>query len=210
MAGRFISQPRRMIAFGCASAMARAAASNSPSCRPLATSASGVPVTVSGTDQTTFRDGLSFFQMAGHPGHLVEILPRRLAIEVDAEHRRRRLLQPFFPGLQRMLAADRSPVDERAGELSLRFEAVRDAALVSTWARSNTLKTKAIKKKVSRLSPPCLRRVRSVRRIARPRQSLHKGRRKPSPHLVGEIVTGTNLRCLKSAHTGQSGCAEKD
>ena len=54
-----------MIARGWASEIALAAASKSASCRPSATSASGVPFTVSGTDQTTFRAGLSFFQMPG-------------------------------------------------------------------------------------------------------------------------------------------------
>src|ERR1700723_168287 len=62
---RFISQPRRMIALGCASEIALAAASNSASCAPLATSARAVPFTDSGTDQTTFRFGFSFFQMPG-------------------------------------------------------------------------------------------------------------------------------------------------
>src|SRR5512140_810891 len=65
MEARFISQPRRMMALGCASEIALAAASNSASCRPSATSLSGVPFTVSGTDQTTLRSGLSFFQMPG-------------------------------------------------------------------------------------------------------------------------------------------------
>ena len=54
-----------MTALGCASAIALAAASNSASCAPLATSAKAVPFTVSGTDQTTFRFGLSFFQVPG-------------------------------------------------------------------------------------------------------------------------------------------------
>ena len=125
MSERFISQPRRMIACGCASEIARAAASNSASCRPSATSASGVPVIVSGIDQTTLRAGLSFFQMPGTQLNLVEILPGRLAIEVDAQHRRRPLLQPFFPGLQRMLATDRTPIDERAGELRWRGNGAR-------------------------------------------------------------------------------------
>ena len=53
------------MALGCASAIALAAASNAVSCRPLATSASGVPFIVSGTDHTTLRAGLSFFQMPG-------------------------------------------------------------------------------------------------------------------------------------------------
>jgi hypothetical protein len=55
----------RMIACGCASEIARAAASNSASWSPSATSASGVPFIVSGIDQTTLRAGLSFFQMPG-------------------------------------------------------------------------------------------------------------------------------------------------
>jgi hypothetical protein len=61
-----------MIARGCASAIARAAISKSTSCNPLATSASRVPVTVSGTDQTTFRAGLSFFQMPGTQPNLLK------------------------------------------------------------------------------------------------------------------------------------------
>ena len=77
METRFISQPRRMMALGCASEIALAAASNSPSCMPSATSASGVPFTVSGTDQTTLRAGLSFFQMPGTQLNSGEIVPCR-------------------------------------------------------------------------------------------------------------------------------------
>jgi hypothetical protein len=54
-----------MIACGCASEIARAAVSNSVSWSPSATSASGVPFTVSGIDQTKLRTGLSFFQTPG-------------------------------------------------------------------------------------------------------------------------------------------------
>ena len=153
---------------------------------------------------------IEFSPDAGHPAQSVEIVPGRLR----RRSRRRApttvcLVQPFLPGCS-VCSRPIGPQLTNAPANFAEFKAVRDAALVSTWARSSTLKTKAIKKKVSRLSPPRLRRLRSVRRIARPRQSLHKGGRKPSPHLVGEMVTGTKLRCLKSAHTGQSGCAERE
>ena len=119
------------MAFGCASEIARAAASNSASCMPSATSASGVPFTVSGTDQTTFRAGLSLFQMPGTQFNLEKSVPCRLAVEVDAEHRRRRLPQPLFPALQGMFAADRPPIDERAGK----FRRIRTGRAMRRWPR---------------------------------------------------------------------------
>ena len=51
-----------------------------------------------------------------HPAQFGEILPACLAIEVDAEHRGRLLVEPFFPGLQRVLAPGCAPIDKGACE----------------------------------------------------------------------------------------------
>ena len=58
--------------------MALAAASNAASCRPSATSASGVPLTVSGTDQTTFRVRIELAPDARHPAQSRKIVPGRI------------------------------------------------------------------------------------------------------------------------------------
>ena len=67
-----------------------------------------------GPDDVSLR--IEFFPDARHPAQSKIIVPGGLSIEVNAQHRRRLLLQPFFPGLQRDLATDRPPVNERAGE----------------------------------------------------------------------------------------------
>ena len=98
-----------MIALGCASEIALAAASNSASCAPLATSARDGPFhrQRNGPDDVSLR--VELFPDARHPIQSDKIVPSGLSVEVDAQHRRRLLLQPFFPGLQSTLATDRRP-----------------------------------------------------------------------------------------------------
>lgn len=100
----------------------------SASCKPLATSASRVPVTVSGIDQMTFRAGLSLFQMPGTQLNLSKSSSWTGQKSTPSTEDGSRF-QPFFPDLQGMLAAWQSPQSTNAPASFAEFDSRREAAL---------------------------------------------------------------------------------